>query len=71
VRQFARSNSSPQPKAIETETGKARGGTLVTLSLTLSAGMLGKMWEIEQLAGLDLPESTPESICALWPKSST
>jgi hypothetical protein len=38
--------------------------TLVTLSLTLSSGMLGKMREIEQLAGLDLPESTPESICA-------
>jgi hypothetical protein len=64
VRQFSRSNSSPQPKAIETETGKARGGTLVTLSLTLSSGMLGKMWEIEQLAGLDSPDSTPESICA-------
>ena len=26
--------------------------------------MLGKMREIEQLAGLDLPDSTPESICA-------
>ena len=26
--------------------------------------MLGKMWEIEQFAGLDSPDSTPESICA-------
>ena len=26
--------------------------------------MLGKMREIEQLAGLDAPDSTPESICA-------
>lgn len=39
-------------------------GTLVTLSLTFSSGMLGGMWEIEQLAGLDSSESTPESICA-------
>jgi hypothetical protein len=37
---------------------------LVTLPVTLSSGMLGKMWEIEQLAGLDSPDSTPESICA-------
>ncbi len=37
--------------------------TLVTLSLTLSSGMLGEMWEIDQLAGLDSSESTPESIC--------
>jgi hypothetical protein len=41
-----------------------RRRTLVTLSVTLSSGMLEKMWEIEQLAGLDSPDSTPESICA-------
>jgi len=34
------------------------------LSLTLSSSMLGKMREIEELAGLDSPDSTPESICA-------
>jgi hypothetical protein len=38
--------------------------TLVTLSLALSSVMLGEMWEIEQLAGLEPSESTPESICA-------
>jgi hypothetical protein len=38
--------------------------TLVTLSLALSSVMLGEMWEIEQLAGLEASESTPESICA-------
>jgi hypothetical protein len=38
--------------------------TLVTLSLALSSVMLGGMWEIEQLAGLEASESTPESICA-------
>jgi hypothetical protein len=37
--------------------------TLVTLSLTVSSGMLGEMKEIEQLVGLD-SLSTPESICA-------
>ena len=37
---------------------------MVTLSLTLSSGMLREMWELEQLAGLDSSESTPESICA-------
>jgi hypothetical protein len=26
--------------------------------------MLGKMWEIERLAGLDSVDRTPESICA-------
>ena len=36
---------------------------LVTLSLALSSVMLGEMWEIEQLAGLEASESTPESIC--------
>ncbi len=38
--------------------------TLVTLSLALSSVMLGEMWEIEPLAGLEASESTPESICA-------
>ena len=38
--------------------------TFVTLSLSLSSGMLGKMREIEQLAGLDAADSIPESICA-------
>lgn len=37
---------------------------MVTLPVTLSSGMLGKMWEIEQLKGLDSLDSTPESICA-------
>ena len=37
---------------------------MVTLSLALSSVMLGEMWEIEQLAGLEASESTPESICA-------
>ncbi len=46
------------------ETEKARKGTLVTLPVTLSSGMIGKMWEIEQLVGLDSLASTPESICA-------
>ncbi|MFZ0288543.1 MAG: GAF domain-containing protein [Candidatus Sulfotelmatobacter sp.] len=34
------------------------------MSVTLSSGMLEKMWEIEQLAGWDSSGSTPESICA-------
>lgn len=45
------------------ETKEVRRGTLVTLPLTLSSIMLGKMAEIEQLAGLDSPGSTPDSIC--------
>ncbi len=43
---------------------QASRGTLVTLFLTLSSGMLGGMREIEELAGLGSSESTPESICA-------
>ena len=43
---------------------RKKRGTLVTLSPSLSSVMLGEMWEIEQLAGLDASESTPESICA-------
>ena len=42
---------------------QASRGTLVTLSRTPSSVMLGEMWEIEQLAGLDASQSTPESIC--------
>jgi hypothetical protein len=34
------------------------------LPLTLSSLMLGKMGEIEQLATLDSPDRTPDSICA-------
>ena len=37
---------------------------MVTLSLALCSGKLVEMWEIEQLAGSDSSESTPESICA-------
>lgn len=37
---------------------------MVTLPITLSSGMLGAMWEIEQLGGLDFSDNTPESICA-------
>jgi hypothetical protein len=47
-----------------TETGKAKRSTLVTLRVTLSSVMLGKMREIEHLADLDARDSTPESICA-------
>ena len=43
---------------------QASRGTLVTLFLTLSSGMLGGMREIGELAGLGSSESTPESICA-------
>ena len=39
-------------------------GTLVTLSVTFFSVMLGKMSEIKQLAHLDSPDSTAESICA-------
>ena len=38
-------------------------GTLVILLLTLSSVMLGKMGEIQQLAGLDSADPTPDSIC--------
>jgi hypothetical protein len=38
-------------------------GTLVTLPVTLASVMLGQMWKIEQLEGLDSSSSTPESIC--------
>jgi hypothetical protein len=44
-------------------TGKEYGGTLVTLPVTLASVMLRRMWEIEQLEGLDSSDSTPESIC--------
>ncbi len=37
---------------------------MVILPVTLSSGMLGKMGEIEELVGLNSPDSTPESICA-------
>ena len=47
-----------------TETGKTERSTLVTLRVTPSSVMLGKMWEIEHLANLDARDSTPESICA-------
>ena len=41
-----------------------RTRTLVTLRVALSSVMLGTMWGIEQLAGSDSPDRTPESICA-------
>ena len=37
---------------------------MVTLPVTLCSVMLRKMWETEQLGGLDSPDSTPASICA-------
>lgn len=39
-------------------------GTLVPLLLSPAADMMAKMHEIEQLAGLDSPNTTAESICA-------
>ena len=41
-----------------------KGDTLVTLQATLSSGHALRMWEIEQFAGLDSRNRTPESICA-------
>ena len=56
--------SSPTARATQATTAPSKRGTLVTLFLTLSSGMLGGMREIEELAGLGSSESTPESICA-------
>ena len=44
-------------------TGQEYGGTLVILPVTLASVMLRRMWEIEQLEGLDSSDGTPESIC--------
>ncbi len=47
---------------------RTKGDTIVTLQVALRWGMLRRMWEIEQLTGLDSLDGTPESICAFVAK---